>query len=108
MSFAEIMTANTIYPDGDSSSQPEGVQVALKCIYDSSSQYTRLYWYRKYPNEGPQYLLFKTARSNSPRLEKSDPRYTSRTGEKFTELIINNLTLADSALYYCAVSSPVV
>ena len=94
--------ADNLDPDRDSVSHPEGMAVTLKCSYDTSKRYVWLYWYRQYPDEAPQWLLYKSARSSSAAFRSSDKRFTSNTGETFTELSINHLTLADTALYYCA------
>ncbi|XP_035392383.1 uncharacterized protein LOC118242986 [Electrophorus electricus] len=79
----------------------EGQPVTLECSYESSSQNVYLYWYRQYPNKAPQYLLYKGARSQSGE-HTSDGRFSSATTERSTQLTISGLTLADTALYYCA------
>ena len=94
--------ADNLDPDRDSVSHPEGMAVTLKCSYDTSKRAVWLYWYRQYPDQAPQWLLYKSARSSSAAFRSSDKRFTSNTGETFTELSINHLTLADTALYYCA------
>uniref|UniRef100_A0A4W5L0W7 Ig-like domain-containing protein n=1 Tax=Hucho hucho TaxID=62062 RepID=A0A4W5L0W7_9TELE len=75
--------------------------VTLSCSYDASWNYPLLYWYKLYPNQAPQFLLYKGAKS-STREHIPDKRYTSKTSQTTTELIIQHLTLADTALYYCA------
>ncbi|KAK3566667.1 hypothetical protein QTP86_002428 [Hemibagrus guttatus] len=35
--------------------------VTLKCLYESSSEYIWLYWYKQYPYSTPQFLLYKGA-----------------------------------------------
>uniref|UniRef100_A0A4W4FTV6 Ig-like domain-containing protein n=1 Tax=Electrophorus electricus TaxID=8005 RepID=A0A4W4FTV6_ELEEL len=79
----------------------EGQPVTLECSYDSSSRNVYLYWYRQYPNKAPQYLLYKGARSRSDE-HTSDRRFSSATFERSTQLTISGLTLAETALYYCA------
>ncbi|XDV27633.1 hypothetical protein PO909_031134 [Leuciscus waleckii] len=64
----------------------EGESVTLSCTYSTNSNDVLLYWFRQYPNTEPQYLLYKG----------------STTSQSSTELIINSVTLSDSALYYCA------
>eukprot|EP00063_Salmo_salar_P068441 XP_014043276.1 PREDICTED: uncharacterized protein LOC106596514 [Salmo salar] len=79
----------------------EGKPVTLSCSYDACSEYLRLYWYKHYPNQAPQFLLYKGARSwRSEHI--TDKRYKSTTSWTSTELVITSLTLADTALYYCA------
>ena len=94
--------ADNLDPDRDSVSHPEGMAVTLKCSYDTSKRYVWLYWYRQYPDEAPQWLLYKSARSSPAASQSSDTRFTSNADETSTELSINHLTLADTALYYCA------
>uniref|UniRef100_A0AAY5F119 Ig-like domain-containing protein n=1 Tax=Electrophorus electricus TaxID=8005 RepID=A0AAY5F119_ELEEL len=80
----------------------EGQSVTLECSYYSTNQYVLLYWYRQYPNKKPQYLLRKPARSSTLAEHRSDPRFSSATSYTSTQLTISGLTLADTALYYCA------
>lgn len=82
----------------------EGESVTLSCSYVTSQTHPFLYWYRHYPNQTPQFLLYKGARSSTSEYI-SDKRYTSTTSDTSTELIIQHLTLADTALYYCALDS---
>ena len=67
-----------------------------------------LYWYRHRPNQAPQFILWKGARSRSNDEYIPDPRYQSRTSTTSTELTITQLTLADTALYYCALRNTVI
>uniref|UniRef100_A0AAY5EB39 Ig-like domain-containing protein n=1 Tax=Electrophorus electricus TaxID=8005 RepID=A0AAY5EB39_ELEEL len=78
----------------------EGKSVTLECSYDSTNQYVDLYWYRQHPNKAPQYLLHKPARSSLSPGHISDRRFSSTTSDTSTQLTINGLTLADTALYY--------
>ena len=77
--------------------------MTLSCTYDASSTYIYLYWYRQYPNGKPEFLLYKGAQSRSGSENMPDrQRFQSTTSQSSTELIINRVTLSDSALYYCA------
>ncbi len=67
----------------------------------TGSEYVWLYWYRRYSNREPQYLLRKGARSSSGE-HTSDDRFQSTTSRTSTELTITDVCLSDSALYYCA------
>uniref|UniRef100_W5K9Z0 Ig-like domain-containing protein n=1 Tax=Astyanax mexicanus TaxID=7994 RepID=W5K9Z0_ASTMX len=82
-------------------SRTEGESVTLKCSYETSSQYVRLFWYRQYPNRALQYLLYKEARQWSGS-HTSDNRFQSTTSRSSTEFTIREVRLADTALYYCA------
>uniref|UniRef100_A0A4W5LST4 Ig-like domain-containing protein n=1 Tax=Hucho hucho TaxID=62062 RepID=A0A4W5LST4_9TELE len=93
---------NSVTPDKEEYTPTEGSSVSLSCTYDTSSDNILLYWYRHYSNQAPQLLLYKGARSWSSIDHIPDERYTSTTSSKSTELVITSLTLADTALYYCA------
>uniref|UniRef100_A0A8C2F3Q8 T-cell receptor alpha/delta variable 23.1.2 n=1 Tax=Cyprinus carpio TaxID=7962 RepID=A0A8C2F3Q8_CYPCA len=80
----------------------EEERVTLSCTYDTGSDYVYLYWYRKYPNKEPEYLLYKGARTWSSLGNIPDTRFQSITSQTHTELTIDSVTLSDSALYYCA------
>uniref|UniRef100_A0A3P8ZUB7 Ig-like domain-containing protein n=1 Tax=Esox lucius TaxID=8010 RepID=A0A3P8ZUB7_ESOLU len=80
----------------------EGQSVTLNCTYDTSSEYPYLYWYRHHPNQAPQFILWKGAKSNSDVENIPDNRYQSTTSYTSTELIIQQLTLSDTGFYYCA------
>ena len=79
----------------------EGDSAKLQCSYETSSDYIDLYWHRQYPNDAPQFLLYKGARSYSGE-HIPDPQFGTTTSRSSTELHIKVLTLADTALYYCA------
>ncbi|XDV27646.1 hypothetical protein PO909_031147, partial [Leuciscus waleckii] len=98
-----VMTADQIGPNKETLIiKKEDETVTLSCSYDTSESYVRLYWYRQYANNEPQYLIFKAARSASTSGNPSDPRFQSTTSHSSTELKITGVTLSDSALYYCA------
>ena len=97
----EGVTADQVSPEREGVTQSEEESVTLKCSYETSSNNVYLYWYRQYPGQAPQYLLYKGARSRSGE-HSSDPRFDSTTSQTSTELHIKVLTLADTALYYCA------
>uniref|UniRef100_A0AAY5K947 T-cell receptor alpha/delta variable 22.0 n=1 Tax=Esox lucius TaxID=8010 RepID=A0AAY5K947_ESOLU len=80
----------------------EGQSVTLSCNYETSSDYPYLYWYIHYPNQALQFILWKGARSWSGE-QIPNKRYASTTSWTSTELVIQQLTLSDTALYYCAV-----
>uniref|UniRef100_A0A672KW37 T-cell receptor alpha/delta variable 23.0.1 n=1 Tax=Sinocyclocheilus grahami TaxID=75366 RepID=A0A672KW37_SINGR len=79
----------------------EGESVTLSCTFETNSNDIWLYWYRQYPNREPEYILYKGARSRSDEEDIPDG-FQSTTSQTSTELIINSVTLTDSALYYCA------
>ncbi|CAB1326159.1 unnamed protein product [Coregonus sp. 'balchen'] len=100
----ELIAGDDITSSSHEVMKPEGESVTLSCSYDTSQTEPWLYWYRHYPNQAPQFLLYKGARSSTSE-HIPDKRYTSKTSYSSTELIIQHLTLADTALYYCALDS---
>ncbi|XDV27586.1 hypothetical protein PO909_031090, partial [Leuciscus waleckii] len=103
-----LVTGDNIEPDkGTEKNSKETETVKLSCSYSTSGEYVWLYWYRQYPNKEPQYLLYKGARSASAE-DTSDDRFQSTTSQTSTELTITDIRLSDSALYYCALWSPVI
>ncbi len=97
-----LVAGDNIEPDkGTEKTSKEGEKVKLSCSLSTSSQNARLYWYRQYSNGGPQYLLYKNARSASD-AHTSDDRFQSTASLTSTELTITDVRLSDSALYYCA------
>ncbi len=96
------MAGDNIEPDkGTEKNSKEGEIVKLSCSCSTSTEYVYLYWYRQYSNGGPQYLLYKSARSASNR-HTFDDRFQSTASRTSTELTITDGRLSDSALYYCA------
>ena len=79
----------------------ERESVTLSCTYETNSNDIWLYWYKQYPNREPEYVLYKGARSWSSD-EYIPDGFQSTTSQSSTELIINSVTLSDSAPYYCA------
>ena len=93
--------ADQLSPANSNMKGLEGDSAKLWCSYEASSDYMYLYWYRQYPNEAPQFLLYKGAGSASY-AHIPDSRFSTTTSRSSTELHIKDLTLADTALYYCA------
>ena len=97
-----LIAGDSISPDKPKVSGKEGASVTLRCSYETSSDYVFLYWYRHHSNQAPQFILYKGARSSSNSKNIPDTRYECTTSRTSTELTITQLTLADTALYYCA------
>lgn len=96
-----IYSTDFIDPVAQNVHTEEEKPVTLKCTYDTNNTRVYLYWYRQYPVQTPQFVLYKGARSVSDS-HIPDSRFDSNTFETSTELKIKVPTLADTALYYCA------
>uniref|UniRef100_A0A8C7WTB9 Ig-like domain-containing protein n=1 Tax=Oryzias sinensis TaxID=183150 RepID=A0A8C7WTB9_9TELE len=103
--FPGLTAGDSISPDQDQLTGTEGKSVTMKCNYQTSSSYKYLYWYKHDSDlQAPQFILWKRAKGSTDE-HIPDKRYESRTTDTSTELIIRKLTLADTALYYCAVDT---
>uniref|UniRef100_A0A3B3SSB9 Ig-like domain-containing protein n=1 Tax=Paramormyrops kingsleyae TaxID=1676925 RepID=A0A3B3SSB9_9TELE len=91
-----------LHPDKQDVSSKEGESVTLSCSYTATSDYIYLYWYRQHSNQGPQFILFKGARALNGNEHNPDKQFKSTTTRNSTQLTIPSLTIADTAIYYCA------
>ncbi|OBS73853.1 hypothetical protein A6R68_15610 [Neotoma lepida] len=84
----------------------EGLSVMLNCTYQTTYSTTPfLWWYVQYPNKGPR-LLLKSSTDNK-RTEHQGFHATLHEGSSSFHLHKSSVQLADSALYYCALSDTV-
>uniref|UniRef100_A0AAZ1XER5 Ig-like domain-containing protein n=1 Tax=Oreochromis aureus TaxID=47969 RepID=A0AAZ1XER5_OREAU len=93
-------------PVKDEESSVEGKSVILTCSYETSYTHPALHWYRHDSDlQAPQFILWKGAKDYSGYEYIPDKRYGSQTSPTTTNLTITALTLADTALYYCALET---
>ena len=106
--FLEMTSAQQIYPVKvmeNGVSGKEGESVTLICKYTTTSSYVYLYWYKHQAEHvAPQFILWKGARSISSE-HIPDKRYTCKTDYSKSELTITEVTLSDTAVYYCALDT---
>uniref|UniRef100_A0A3B3INS9 Ig-like domain-containing protein n=1 Tax=Oryzias latipes TaxID=8090 RepID=A0A3B3INS9_ORYLA len=103
--FPGLTDGDTISPDQDQLTGTEGKSVTMKCNYQTDESYIYLYWYKHDSDlRAPQFILWKRAKGSTDE-HIPNKRYESRTTDTSTELIIRELTLADTALYYCAIDT---
>lgn len=104
-----MTSAQKIYPVTEMKngiSSREGDNVTLRCNYETTSSYAYLYWYKQQSEHlAPQFILWKGARDSSSEEYIPDERYTCTTGQDKSELTIPEVTLADTAVYYCALDT---
>uniref|UniRef100_A0A8C0IRU1 Immunoglobulin V-set domain-containing protein n=1 Tax=Chelonoidis abingdonii TaxID=106734 RepID=A0A8C0IRU1_CHEAB len=85
----------------------EGFWVELKpeplCLHNDYTAGVYLFWYRQYPNRGPQYILRRGTVSSVSNTEGfAQKRFSSQADGNSTALNITALELADTAVYHCA------
>uniref|UniRef100_A0A3Q1HQ56 Ig-like domain-containing protein n=1 Tax=Anabas testudineus TaxID=64144 RepID=A0A3Q1HQ56_ANATE len=103
--FPGLITGDSISADQHEVSGREGESVTLTCTYNTSSSGVYLYWYKHHSElQAPQFILWKGEKGISGEYIP-DKRYKSQTSDSSTELTISRLTLADTALYYCALET---
>ncbi|CAI9619121.1 unnamed protein product [Staurois parvus] len=81
-----------------------GKTVMLKCNYSTSSNEPYLFWYKQYANQ-MQYILYRGAKSMSFMRHDGNfktGKFQSETSESTTILTIYDMTVSDSAVYFCA------
>ncbi|CAM2095092.1 unnamed protein product [Caretta caretta] len=105
--FLGAALGNSVRSNEPEMSGSAGGSVTLSCSYATSDSYAYLYWYRQYPNQAPQYILWRGAKSASGQSNTASfaqKRFSSQADDTSTVLNITALELADSAVYYCALS----
>ena len=104
--FPGLIAGDKISPEQDEVSGREGESVTLRCTYETNVDSVELHWYKHHSDlQAPQFILWKGAKSQSRQGYIPDKQYASKTSATSTELTIQTLTLADTALYYCALDT---
>ena len=85
----------------------EGTSVTLSyTLSKTATGNDYLFWYRQYPGEPPQFLLYISGLGINKTAESlgSDKRFSTELTEEKTgvDLKISSVAVTDSALYYCA------
>ncbi|KAG8455514.1 hypothetical protein GDO86_001633 [Hymenochirus boettgeri] len=75
----------------------------LTCNYSTSTSNPCLYWYRQLLYSTLEYILRQPSSHIAcpKQTANDDKRFISTATASNTELIISNLMLSDSAVYYC-------
>ena len=103
--FPGLIAGDTISPVQDEVSETEGKSVTLSCNYQTDYYGVYLYWYKHHSDlQAPQFILWKGGKGYGGE-HIPNKRYGSQTTATSTTLTIRELTLADTALYYCAVET---
>ncbi|ELW69226.1 T-cell receptor alpha chain V region CTL-L17 [Tupaia chinensis] len=96
--------ADWIRPQETEVFQTEGKNVNFLCTYSASStKAVDLYWFRQYPNQAPEYILYRGwGHSGKGDASFAAERFYSKSTANSVNLYIRNVVPADAALYYCA------
>uniref|UniRef100_A0A673LYE4 Ig-like domain-containing protein n=1 Tax=Sinocyclocheilus rhinocerous TaxID=307959 RepID=A0A673LYE4_9TELE len=82
----------------------EGAQVIVWCKYITTDTNPYLFWYQKLPNRSPTFILNKLTFGEGTTEPDFKKRFsaTLNSTSKTVPLMIKNLCVSDSAVYYCA------
>jgi len=81
--------------------KPEGGSVTLQCKYTASTTTPDLFWYIQRENDIPKYMLRKNKYGGDQDTE-FQKRFHSEVSSDSVPLMIQDLRVSDSAVYYCA------
>ncbi len=84
----------------------EAAQVTLLCNYTTSYTNAYLFWYKKQPNRSPTFILSEFAVGKGT-IEDDKFSATLDSTSRTLPLMIKNLCVSDSAVYYCALTPTV-
>uniref|UniRef100_A0A8C5GQP0 Ig-like domain-containing protein n=1 Tax=Gouania willdenowi TaxID=441366 RepID=A0A8C5GQP0_GOUWI len=85
----------------------QGQTATLKCTFTTISSTPYLFWYKQEVNSYPKFILTRSRSSadNSPEFVKD--RFDAELKDSSVPLMIQDLHVCDSAVYYCALSEVV-
>ncbi|MGH0187801.1 UNVERIFIED_CONTAM: hypothetical protein FKN15_026434, partial [Acipenser sinensis] len=98
----DISTGSQITQNDPSILKSEDETAELKCSFSTSSSSYWLHWYRQYPGEPLQFILFRGSGSHTADFAKDRFSSTADKSRGVTTLTVSRIVLRDSALYYCA------
>uniref|UniRef100_F6V3P8 T cell receptor alpha variable 4 n=1 Tax=Monodelphis domestica TaxID=13616 RepID=F6V3P8_MONDO len=79
----------------------EGQGANVPCSHSDISTNMNIFWYRQFPNQGPQFLI-QTYKTNTTNEVAS---LTISPDRKSSILSLPPVTLRDAAVYYCILQS---
>uniref|UniRef100_A0A8C2I7R2 Ig-like domain-containing protein n=1 Tax=Cyprinus carpio TaxID=7962 RepID=A0A8C2I7R2_CYPCA len=87
----------------------EADQVTLTCNYTSKTTNVYLFWYKHLSNMSPTFILNKYPFSEGTTESDFKKRFYAKldTTSRTVPLMIKNLRVSDSAVYYCALKPTV-
>uniref|UniRef100_A0A8C5DBC2 Ig-like domain-containing protein n=1 Tax=Gouania willdenowi TaxID=441366 RepID=A0A8C5DBC2_GOUWI len=80
----------------------QGQTATLKCTSSSLNEYSYVFWYKQEVNSYPKFILnyYRGEVYNSPEFVKD--RFDAELKDSSVPLMIQDLHVCDSAVYYCA------
>uniref|UniRef100_A0A8C5GP05 Ig-like domain-containing protein n=1 Tax=Gouania willdenowi TaxID=441366 RepID=A0A8C5GP05_GOUWI len=80
----------------------QGQTVTLNCTFSTTDYNRALFWYKQEVNSYPKFILTRSRSSadNSPEFVKD--RFDAELKDSSVPLMIQDLHVCDSAVYYCA------
>ncbi|KAL0152859.1 hypothetical protein M9458_051840, partial [Cirrhinus mrigala] len=79
----------------------EGRSVELKCKHKGDSAQDDLFWYIQRANDFPKYILRRSKYGGDNGTEFQE-RFDSKLSSDSVPLMIQDVRVSDSAVYYCA------
>uniref|UniRef100_A0A8C5DBF3 Ig-like domain-containing protein n=1 Tax=Gouania willdenowi TaxID=441366 RepID=A0A8C5DBF3_GOUWI len=96
----EFMLGKVTQPPGDVI-LTQGQTAKLKCTFKTTDPNRALFWYKQEVNSYPKFILIRSRYSadNSPEFVKD--RFDAELKDSSVPLMIQDLHVCDSAVYYC-------
>ncbi len=100
--FAECRGEETVSQPERHQTELDGKSVTIKCKYSSASTAPSLSWYIQKANYIPKYILRRDKFGTGETGTEFQERFDSKVSSDSVPLMIKNLRVSDSAVYYCA------
>uniref|UniRef100_A0A8C1YEX9 Ig-like domain-containing protein n=1 Tax=Cyprinus carpio TaxID=7962 RepID=A0A8C1YEX9_CYPCA len=105
--IAECRAEDTVDQPNKHVTEAEGGSVTLQCKYTATTTTTpELFWYIQRANDIPKYMLRKNKYGGDQGTEFQE-RFDSEVSSDSVPLLIKDLRVSDSAVYYCALQPTV-
>ncbi|KAA0719394.1 hypothetical protein E1301_Tti006519 [Triplophysa tibetana] len=82
--------------------ESEGGSVTLHCKYKTASETPDLFWYIQRVNDFPKYILRRNTYGAGDNGTEFQERFQCEVKPDSVPLIIHDVHVSDSAVYYCA------